>query len=365
MKQLLHCTKCSLQKTVAKRLLALLLLYTISVPTSLALEEDTYEFGAYADTLDGSAEISIFSRFYMDPADLYADDSYLEEDYPIPTEVTPVLETMLETLEQDLDSLAENFTVEESMFLLDEEDDWYVSIGVDLENNMTEVLFDHTFITDTDNPDELFDVMLEELHSITMEDLEEHYTYYFIEEQSASVYGVVVITDLFGKDEESVFSDVDSDYEYFDAINYVEVYGIVEGYSDGTYRPEKEINRAEFTKILIEARYPGEATTGEDCFSDIAADQWYAKYVCFAKDEGIISGYSDGSFKPAQSINIAEALKITLETYFPGYFEEETDPWYEKYWDYADDTGYLLDEWDSASENLSRGAMAELIYRIE
>ena len=336
----------------------------------LALEDEDYVFAAYAQTDDGSAEISIFSRFYIDPAELYPDDSYLEEDYPIPTETTAVLEAMLETLQQEDSEVSDQFTVEESIFLLDEEDDWYVSIGVDLENDITEVLFDHTFIVDTDDPDELLAATLEELNSITLEDLEEHYSYYFIEKQSASVYGVVVITDLFGDDDddestESVFSDVEADYEYINAINYVETYGIVEGYSDGTYRPENEINRAEFTKILIEAKYPGEATTGDDCFSDVEADQWYAKYVCLAKEKGIISGYGDGSFKPAQSINIAEALKITLETYSPDSFEEETDPWYQKYWDGAENGGYLLDEWESADENLSRGAMAELIYRIE
>ncbi len=120
---------------------------------------------------------------------------------------------------------------------------------------------------------------------------------------------------------------------------------------------------AEFTKILFESRYPGQATEGEDCFEDVAVDQWYSKCVCFAKNEGILSGYPDGTFKPAQSVNLAEVLRITLETYFsdiPG----ASGPWYEKYWLYAEQEDYLLDEWSDASEYLTRGAMAELIYRI-
>lgn len=150
---------------------------------------------------------------------------------------------------------------------------------------------------------------------------------------------------------------------YAQAIAFVYENEIVEGYSDGTYRPENEINRAEFTKILIESRYPGEATVGDDCFDDVSSDQWYATYVCFAKDEGIIAGYPDGTFKPAQSVNLAEALKITLETYFTD-ISPASGPWYEKYWLYAEENGYLLDEWDDASEYLTRGAMAELVYRI-
>jgi len=157
---------------------------------------------------------------------------------------------------------------------------------------------------------------------------------------------------------------VETDNPYYDAIDYVEIYGIVEGYDDGTYRPDNEINRAEFTKILIEAKFPGEAIMGDDCFTDVPAATWYSKYVCFAKEQGILSGYADGSFKPAQSINLAEALKITLETYFDDIPNVGGD-WYQKYWDYADSLGLILDDWDSASQNLTRGEMAELIYRIE
>lgn len=347
---------------------ALFSLFTAPVfATELPEEEGaTHTFAAYAATDAGAAEVTLYSDFFIYASELYADDSYLEEDYPIPTELDPVLKAMWDYLQVSEEEVTEQFTVEESYFGLDEEDEWYVSLGIDLDNGIAEVLFEHTFYVASDDEDELLAAAIERLQSLSRDDLEEHFDYYFKEDQQSSIYGVVIITDLFGEESEaSIFSDVDPDYEYFDAIDYVEVYGIVEGYSDGTYRPENSINRAEFTKILIEAKYPGEAVTGDDCFTDVAADQWYAKYVCFAKDEGIISGYSDGSFKPAQYINIAEALKITLETYFPGSFEKTTSPWYTKYWDFADDAGYLLNEWGSADEELSRGAMAEVIYRIE
>lgn len=341
----------------------LILAITLSLlaPT-LAFAQATHEFAVYAYTDDGAGEVTIFSRFYLDPAELYADDSYLEENYPEPTETDAVIEAMWEHLQISEEEVTEQFTVEQSYFLLDEEDEWFVDLGIDLENDIAEVLIQHTFYVDSDDEEVLLEAGLERLQSITIEDLEERFNYYFIEEQGSSVYGVVVITDLFGSD---VFSDVDDDYEYYDAVNYVYDYGIVEGYDDGTYRPESEINRAEFTKILMEAVYPGEAEQGSDCFSDVEASQWYAKYVCLAEEKDIVAGYSDGSFSPGNFINVAEALKITLETYFPGSFEEATSPWYQKYWDFAEAAGYLLTEWDSASENLSRGAMAELIYRIE
>lgn len=164
-------------------------------------------------------------------------------------------------------------------------------------------------------------------------------------------------------DPEEPFSDVDSSDNYYDAITYVYGESIVEGYSDGTYRSTSSINRAEFTKILIESANPGEAVQSESCFSDVDSAEWYAKYICFAKVYNIVGGYSDGSFKPAQSINIAEALKITLGTYF-GSIPSTGGEWYQKYWDFADEHNYLLSDWDSPAQELTRGEMAELIYRI-
>ena len=77
------------------------------------------------------------------------------------------------------------------------------------------------------------------------------------------------------------FSDVSGGTRYSEAINFIADQGIVQGYSDGTYKPIKKINRAEFTKIIIEAQFPGQAY-GANCFSDVN-DEWFAQYVCFAK----------------------------------------------------------------------------------
>ena len=109
----------------------------------------------------------------------------------------------------------------------------------------------------------------------------------------------------------SVFSDIDSS-PYQDAISYMQTNGIVSGYSDGTFKPAAEINRAEFTKILVQSAFSKELETSaaQACFTDVKASDWFSKYVCLAKDKGIITGYSDGTFHPGQSINAAEALKI-------------------------------------------------------
>lgn len=160
------------------------------------------------------------------------------------------------------------------------------------------------------------------------------------------------------------FSDVGEDYKYADAVFYVRDLGVVQGYADGTFKPFNEINRAEFVKILIEAKYQEylQDYMPESCFSDVGATEWYAKYVCFAKGKGIIGGYPDGTFKPSQNINVVEAMKIVLETYF-GNVPPSDGEWYKKYVDYALKHGFWLEEWSDNSYLLKRGEMAELMYR--
>lgn len=161
------------------------------------------------------------------------------------------------------------------------------------------------------------------------------------------------------------FTDVDSTHYYFAAIDYVEDAGIVNGYDDGSYKPDNEINRAEFTKIIIEATF--EDSEIEDCsggktFSDVAKSEWYAKYVCVASSNGIIDGYDDGTFKGADKINFVEAAKIIVTGF--DYEYEEGDEWYEGYVQVLQDNNYIPSTIDSLSKEITRGEMAEMIWRI-
>jgi len=144
--------------------------------------------------------------------------------------------------------------------------------------------------------------------------------------------------------------------------------GIIKGYDDGTYKPEKKINRAEFIKILIASKFPEEVDKSKDndpkkknCFSDIASE-WYSKYVCTAKEKGIIKGYGDGTFKPGQEINAAEALKIIMETVHPDKLVEVKGEWWRKYWNKAVEMGILVEDVKAADTKINRGQMAEMIY---
>ncbi len=155
-------------------------------------------------------------------------------------------------------------------------------------------------------------------------------------------------------------------HKYEDAIWFVYNNGIVQGYEDGSYKPEQKINRAEFLKILVEStnfQDDIESYEGKNCFSDIKADAWYSKYVCFAKDKMIVEGYTDGSYKPANEINFVEALKIIFMVYTFEY-ESGEEPWYKPFVDVASEKNFIPLDIDHFDDKLTRGQMAEMITRI-
>lgn len=163
-----------------------------------------------------------------------------------------------------------------------------------------------------------------------------------------------------------IFSDVASS-PYKDAISFMKTTGIVNGYSDGTFKPSSEITRAEFTKILIQTAFPEEIKDykAKSCFNDVKTSDWFAPYVCLAKDKGVISGYSNNTFHPTQNINVTESLKISLEALKKNEIPDATGEWYQKYLNFAYNKGYMLGEWQETSKNITRGEMSQFIYQIK
>jgi len=156
----------------------------------------------------------------------------------------------------------------------------------------------------------------------------------------------------------SSFKDV-GDYKYREAIEVLFEKSIVKGYGDGSFKPEKLINRAEFLKIVLEAS--GEKSLeGENCFQDVK-NKWFAKYVCFAKKKGIVEGYEDGLFKPDRSINYVEALKIIyLVNGDEGLKNGVNKFWFSSYLGDVKKNGISLDV--ELSHLMTRGEMSQLVF---
>lgn len=180
--------------------------------------------------------------------------------------------------------------------------------------------------------------------------------------------------ELFFPDTE--FADIAIDNEYYDALAFLKVNGIIKGYDDGTFKPNNTINRAEFTKIIIESNYAPEEITNclesaiqneTEIFPDVPAQEniWFSKYICLAKEKGIIKGYDDGTFKPTNTINFAESAKIMVETGLaPSTPSPQSQLWYADYISALEKQSAIPESIKSVANPITRGQMAEIIFRL-
>lgn len=161
---------------------------------------------------------------------------------------------------------------------------------------------------------------------------------------------------------EETFNDVHSEHVNKEAIEYLENNHVIQGYSDGSYKPENRINRAEFVKILIQSQIQN--PSGSFCFDDVR-DEWFAPYICTAKRLGYIKGYDDNTFKPSQYINFAEAskmianvLKIKADT------KGTKGEWYAGFVNSLAQKKAIPTTIQHFGQEVTRGEMAEIIWRI-
>ncbi|MBR2736755.1 MAG: S-layer homology domain-containing protein, partial [Firmicutes bacterium] len=109
---------------------------------------------------------------------------------------------------------------------------------------------------------------------------------------------------------ENDFSDVSKSNWYNNAISVMASLGILKGYNDGTFQPNKAITRAEMAAIAARfARMTGADVTTTNTFTDIEG-HWAKKEIEFAAAVGWINGYPDGSFHPQDNITRAEFMTL-------------------------------------------------------
>jgi len=175
------------------------------------------------------------------------------------------------------------------------------------------------------------------------------------------------------------FPDVVDGDVHFGAVEYLKLNGVIDGYPDGTFQPDATINRAEALKMVVIASGVEETdgeSTAEISFPDVAKSDWFFDYIVLGVEEGIIEGYSDGSFLPGNNINVAESLKIIFLTFDAEignpptrdpYPDVSTEFWYSTYAKYGKDRQFLWSQdngYLNAGRDITRGEFAEIIYRL-
>jgi hypothetical protein len=174
----------------------------------------------------------------------------------------------------------------------------------------------------------------------------------------------------------ATFSDVAWDFWAVDYIRSMSYYGITTGYSDGTYRPSQNVQRSQMAAFIIRA------TFGEDFsysptphFTDVLSGHWAFKYVQKMYDEGITTGYADGTYRPSQNVQRSQMASFIIKALYPGGFTYTLTPFFsdvlESHWAFQyvqkmyDDgitTGYA-DGTYRPSQDVSRAQMATFIGR--
>ena len=112
----------------------------------------------------------------------------------------------------------------------------------------------------------------------------------------------------------AAFSDVDDSNSYVEAISTLSTLQVINGYEDGSFQPEKEITRAEYTKMIVYMLGMDSFTTPITTFTDVPESHWANAYIKTAFDMGIINGFDDGTFRPDAPVTYEQALKMLVCT---------------------------------------------------
>lgn len=156
------------------------------------------------------------------------------------------------------------------------------------------------------------------------------------------------------------FSDI-KDTKYEEAVEFLSAYGIINGYPDGTFKPDQPITRGEVSKIATYMLGYGDfAQNMQSNYADMDG-HWATQYVDIANAFDIVQGYLDGSFGPDNNITYSEAVTMVVRTL--GYTDASLPgSWPYDYFVKAGDLGIVHDIPISA-EDATRGDMALMVYR--
>lgn len=176
------------------------------------------------------------------------------------------------------------------------------------------------------------------------------------------------------------FSDLDT-CAYTESINTLATYDLVNGYGDGTFRPDNSITRAEFCAMLANVLALDLPPISESAFFDVGISDWYAPAVHALHKNGLVTGYGEGSFHPNNVISQQEIVsvlaKLSTQLNMYSYNRRNITPTAEvmaefaHFSDWAQHSAWLLyscnvdlSELSSPQNGATRALAAHLICRL-
>lgn len=159
----------------------------------------------------------------------------------------------------------------------------------------------------------------------------------------------------------AAFTDVPSTKSYAEAVNILNNLGIINGYEDGTFKPDNTITRAEVATIITNT-FGLSPINGATVFSDVPADHWAAGYINAAYSAGIIAGMGDGTFAPGADVTYEQVVKMIVAGLNYGLVADGQGGYPTGYLAVASSNGITSGAAGTVGQAATRATVAKLVY---
>jgi len=111
----------------------------------------------------------------------------------------------------------------------------------------------------------------------------------------------------------AAFTDIQGNWAEA-AILRLDAQGLMEGFPDGTFRPDALLSRAQLAKVVVECSGVTETPpeTSKMTFLDVSPLHWAFPWVEYAENKGLVRGYPDGTFLPERAVSVMEMLTVLV-----------------------------------------------------
>lgn len=154
---------------------------------------------------------------------------------------------------------------------------------------------------------------------------------------------------------------------YEDQVNKIAAMGVITGDDKGNFNAESNITRAEMAVIICKMTGITEEIANANKmtpskFSDVAVGEWYTGWVNIAVNNGVISGFPDGTFRPSDKLTTNQALTLIVKALGRGAFVDKMGAWPGNYVQDAAKLGITKNMVSTGSELANRGNVAIICY---
>ena len=183
----------------------------------------------------------------------------------------------------------------------------------------------------------------------------------------ALVLTAFVIVNTFAMPVFADFTDLKNTDKVYTAVSVLGNLGVINGYEDGSFKPENNVTRAEFTAMLLRTRGLGALGSTElenPPFPDVTTSDvsWAIGNIRTAQSMGIVNGYEDGTFKPNNNVLYEEAVKMIVCALGYENFGAAGNEWYTKYITTANTLGFLNGAGGQIGTAATRATIAQMLY---